>query len=745
MKPCDLENMTDEFVKAPKEIADKIRENNRIYALVKTGMDEVELASLRRAHKKILTEFNGTSPIDEWDSHLALQQKLLDNEFEIDKLLMSRKASVNSLNQLFHTNVENVHKTVDPEAFERIRGEIEEYTGIGYMTESETSRAGGDMSWSYIRQALDDVPENFDGVSYRGSRLTDTQLQMVKEVGVGGVLKSNHVLSSSLNWETATAFTKGDLTVGRKDLMLHIRGKGHDIGHVSSMPEEQEVLIKGGKSYQVLGIEETDSQLQMIIQEIDDEVAALIPEGVPRNSKILGLMAMAGAVAPEGKADGEESPVDSDLEGLGRWSMFAMGAIALGKGNGRRGVYYISKMAQFAEKMPKKGKIPAKSVGNYLRGKVPADELKGMQLEGNLPGMTDADGNVEFGNLAYLMKEQAGKDLTITNDLPVNKNSNYYSMEKDTRFKDYVDSTAKDDYRVTGRTSELFSLSGVTTPHFDADEIMFGRSTVTMDKGKKVLVTSEVQADSIKIKENSDYLTHKRDWLQKGFEDQMMLAADIGADSIVVPLGRPAGLGYRSEEIVNSMYVEGAKVHKTLNKLAKDYGGSVKIIPAVDAKIEFHAMMPDLDDLAERLSMGSLNFDAYNAEFTHKNPVAAAVQLVADGRRVNAGGDDVDMEGVERIADALSDFSKRSTWFPKPMLRNEIRTVFGKELMQMSEKFDYVDAMINVLNTPNVPRQTIEIIYRALDDMGMASIGKPKYVEYTLPPERNRDVAIPIY
>ena len=112
-----------------------------------------------------------------------------------------------------------------------------------------------------LMNSVDALP-NYDGTVYRGINEVDlSRTQMLNKYSKGKIIEIHAISSSTKNLDTATFFSKTGLDFEKAAIVdlpdetaivlkLSIKG-GKDIGKFSSMPEQQEVLIKKGASFKI--------------------------------------------------------------------------------------------------------------------------------------------------------------------------------------------------------------------------------------------------------------------------------------------------------------------------------------------------------------------------------------------------------------------------------------------------------------------------------------------------------------
>ncbi len=186
-----------------------------------------------------------------------------------------------------------IDKSIDYEDYAK---EIKAYTGEDYYFGAKVDRGGREIVQN-VQKFLDNTPENFSGVSYRGSRLTAGQVvDLRKSLKNGDVIRSTLPISSSTDAGTAVEFGKGSIRRKRKDAMFTFKGSGHDIKGHSTMGEEDEVLINSDKIYELVNVVETDMQVQILLKEITKDAVGSRDIN-NRILSVLGIGTMIGAAS----------------------------------------------------------------------------------------------------------------------------------------------------------------------------------------------------------------------------------------------------------------------------------------------------------------------------------------------------------------------------------------------------------------------------------------------------------------
>lgn len=179
---------------------------------------------------------------------------------------------------------------------------IEDYTSMGYEDVNWQLRhktASPLHKGNKVLKFLDEAPENFDGIVYRGSRATPEQQAMIEGLEEGSTLTNKTPLSTSVDFEAGRAFATYDYEKNIKPVMLTIKGKGHDIAHASTNFDEAEVLMKPGKVFRLNDKIETNTQIQLVLEEVHPDIAKLYKSKAVEGVLGVGGLSVIGATQDE--------------------------------------------------------------------------------------------------------------------------------------------------------------------------------------------------------------------------------------------------------------------------------------------------------------------------------------------------------------------------------------------------------------------------------------------------------------
>jgi hypothetical protein len=140
---------------------------------------------------------------------------------------------------------------------------IQEYTGENYSyineslrdtgryDESEFEESGGKEYWQEkgrdITNALEAIPDKYEGVVYRGTSLPK---ELLEKMEVGGTYADKGLMSTTK--ELALAKSTGRTSEDSQQTVFVIKSQtGVDITKVSTNPQENEILFGAGKEFAI--------------------------------------------------------------------------------------------------------------------------------------------------------------------------------------------------------------------------------------------------------------------------------------------------------------------------------------------------------------------------------------------------------------------------------------------------------------------------------------------------------------
>ena len=140
---------------------------------------------------------------------------------------------------------------------------IQEYTGENYSyineslrdtgryDESEFDESGGKEMWQEkgrdITNALDSIPDKYEGVVYRGTSLPK---ELLEKMEVGGTYADKGLMSTTKNLEITKTF--GSTSEDTQKTVFVIQSKtGVDVSKVSANKGEDEILFGAGKEFAI--------------------------------------------------------------------------------------------------------------------------------------------------------------------------------------------------------------------------------------------------------------------------------------------------------------------------------------------------------------------------------------------------------------------------------------------------------------------------------------------------------------
>lgn len=234
-----------------------------------------------------------------WDKNLVdtIHQEVTSS-YNINNLVKAPGEAGNS--HTFHEYIGNNH--VDESInYDKYQDGIKAYTGTAYSKINKMLRSGTKVQHevlTFLRYAK----ENFKGGVYRGTRLTDTQLQQLETMKPGDLLSNLSPLSTSTSKAQAGAFIKNISQEQKANpTVLTIIGSGHDISKHSKYSTEDEVLLKPGKAFELVSKTKTGNGItSIVLREVNKKD---IPKGKKVNKSLLTLpigAAFLGADREEG-------------------------------------------------------------------------------------------------------------------------------------------------------------------------------------------------------------------------------------------------------------------------------------------------------------------------------------------------------------------------------------------------------------------------------------------------------------